>query len=191
MDQLSVRHRKASVSAGIRGFSDTSSLPARNLECVLSNSVHRKEQGVNQYGHIHEECAVANVVKVILDVLVDLVSPISAKLPQPRNSWDDLMSLPVPRTISPHDEGHLRPRTHHRHVTKQDIHQLRQLVEACPPQNPSKPRNSRVSWRGGRHAIFGGASKHRAELVHIEDLFIAAHPFLHEDGWPWRIPPDQ
>jgi len=46
-----------------------------------SNTIHGKEGCVKENGKVHEEAAISNVVEVVLDVLVNLKSAISTKLP--------------------------------------------------------------------------------------------------------------
>lgn len=83
---------------------------------------HCKEQRVNQNRDIHKEAAVAEVVEVILDVLVDKECSVRAQLPQTRDSGCYLESLPLLGGIGLHDEGHLRPRPDQGHISQKDVH---------------------------------------------------------------------
>ena len=93
-----------------------------------SDSAHREEQGVNQNGQIHEEGAVPDVIEVIMDVFVYLEGPIGTQLPEACDTGYHLESLPMPVAVALHDEGHLWPRSHQRHIAQKDVYQLRQFI---------------------------------------------------------------
>lgn len=76
---------------------------------------------MNQNGNIHKEAAVSDVVKVILDVLVDKERPVGADLPKARNARNRLKSLTLFGCVVLHDEGHLWPWPHERHASKKDV----------------------------------------------------------------------
>ena len=78
----------------------------------------------------------------------------------------------------------VRPRTNYRHVTQENVDELRQLVQARAPQEPSKPRDARIVAPG---LIYCGAvlgDQHRAELEYLEDAIVLAITALAKEHRP-------
>jgi hypothetical protein len=94
--------------------------------------MHGEEQCADQNGEIQKEVAVADVIEVMMDVLVNWKGTIGTQLPQACNSGDHLKSLPVLRVIALYDEGHFRPRSDQGHASEKNVYKLRQFVEAAP-----------------------------------------------------------
>jgi hypothetical protein len=90
----------------------------------------------------------------------------------------------------------LGTRADQRHVGSEDVDQLRQLVEAGPPQEPPNPRHPRVVGNLEHRLVellqvdqlgeaLLGVGDHRAELEHRERLAVlAGAPLAEEDGTP-------
>src|SRR5580698_2749374 len=74
------------------------------------------------------------------------------------------------------------PRTHQAHISRKDIHQLRQFVELISSQKPANPRDSRVI-PAGRATPTLRAQKHRSKFPYAKGLSIpaGAHSAI-EDG---------
>lgn len=53
---------------------------------LFSNSAHRKNASMQQNSDIHEEIPILYVIQIILDVFVNQVIAVAAKLPEPGNS---------------------------------------------------------------------------------------------------------
>ena len=96
----------------------------------ISDPFHREYRGMEQDCQIHEEVAMADVIQVVLNVFVDKKVPIAAELPESCQAWDNPESLPVASVVSLHNEGHLGPGADQRHVTFQNIDELRQFIQA-------------------------------------------------------------
>src|ERR1700750_3406000 len=73
-----------------------------------SDSAHGKEQCVNQNCNIHEEGAIPNIVKVILNIFVDMKGSVGAQLPETGYAGNHLEPLPVLRVVALNNEGHFR-----------------------------------------------------------------------------------
>src|SRR5687767_3403242 len=90
-----------------------------------------------------------------------------------------------------------RPRTHKAHIALQDVHQLRQLVEAALPKQSPNPRNPGVlvEEQPGRilalaHEQLGlcvRADSHRPELQQLEAAVTLPHTQLAVEHRPLRV----
>src|SRR6266545_8082530 len=94
-------------------------------------------------------------------------------------------------------------RTDECHLTKDDIDQLRNLVERMTSQEPASARHARIVEDlehprvsvmhrvhvQMRHVLFPGVRVHchRAELDDPELLPVSAHPELAEEHRAWRV----
>src|SRR3954471_21517024 len=74
-----------------------------------------------------------------------------------------------------HELRPLGPRADHAHVAAEDVPQLRQFVEARPPEEPTDRRDAGVvAVRPHRAGFRFGISDHRSELVHGERAAVSA-----------------
>lgn len=126
---------------------------------------HREYSGVQQNSQVHKEAAILEVVKVVLNVFMDQVSAVSAKLPQPGDARVDLKALALALSITAHDEWHFRSRPDQAHIAFQHIEQLRQLIKTGAPQVSAYGRDSRIPGIGRRALVRRRADVHRAKLV--------------------------
>src|SRR5581483_8306192 len=107
------------------------------------------------------------------------------------NSRSNSQARAVLRTVFLDNEGHFGPGTDKRHVSPEDVEQLRQFIQAQAPQQSSDARNARISRADGRTMVAGSILIHRAELIHTEELAVAADASLREESRPGGIEPDQ
>ena len=71
----------------------------------------------------------------------------------------------------------LRARPDEAHVPHEDVEELRELVQACPPEEGPDPRHPRVALRRPhRPRVLLGVLAHGTELVQDEDAAVLAGP---------------
>ena len=83
-----------------------------------------------------------------------------------------------------------RPRPDERHLAPQHVDEVRQLVDRGPPQQRADARDARVALvdrHPGAHVL--GAGDHRAQLVDLERVAVAADAALAVDRVPGRLEP--
>ena len=78
---------------------------------------------------------------------------------------------------------HVWSRSYNRHVTHKDVYKLRQLVNACSPNEPANPGYSRVIL-AGLQLITIAVNFHAPEFEAIKRLVILAGTQLLEKDWP-------
>ena len=152
---------------------------------------HCEKYGLNENGDVHQECAVADVIKVVLDIVVDGKAAKRAELPQSGYARSYAEPLPLLLVVVLHDEWHFRPGADERHIPQQDIQQLRQLIQAGSAKQSSDAGDARVAGCGRGEFISGGAGVHRAELINVEECAVATNSLLDEERWPGRIQADE
>src|ERR1700759_5811786 len=75
--------------------------------------------------------------------------------------------------------GRVGPRPDDRHVAAQDVEELRELVEARPPQETPQPRDaSIVSTRELLAFLVAQRVMHGAEFPYLEKMVVVAEPAL-------------
>ena len=92
------------------------------------------------------------------------------------------------RTAADAGSERVRTRADERHLSRNDVEQLRQLVQAAAAQEAAGPGHSRVVARGLRAAgLILQIHPHGAELDHAEHRAVASGAALQEQGWAWRV----
>src|SRR2546423_4049569 len=79
-----------------------------------------------------------------------------------------------------HEMRTFRPRTDKRHVSSNDVHELRQLVQAGFPENPPNSRDARIFGHGPSH-VRVVVDLEGSELEELEENSPLAHPPLAEE----------
>src|SRR5215813_11850930 len=81
-------------------------------------------------------------------------------------------------------------RTHQVELAAEDVHELRELIEAEPPQPLAEPRDPMVIVT---NPLGGGEVRrvHRSELEQSEGLAGAPHTLLNEEHGPWGFELDR
>ena len=82
-----------------------------------------------------------------------------------------------------------RPRPDQRHLPPQDVDQLRQLVHAPAPQQPSQPRQPLFVRK--RDSTWIARIPHRPQFKDLKRTFIQPRASLPKDHGPPHAPPDQ
>jgi hypothetical protein len=93
-------------------------------------ALHREEQGMQKDREIQKDAAVLDVVQVILDRLMDAELAVTTQLPQAGQALRNGEPAALERCIGVCNIGHLRTRTDQRHLSHQNIQQLRELIQA-------------------------------------------------------------
>ena len=85
-----------------------------------------------------------------------------------------------------HKLGTFRSWTHQTHIPNQDIKQLRQLIQAGPPQESTHTGNTRIPFYGPTlFFITRLLYTHSTEFVHHKGLIMKPHSFLFKNNRPF------
>ena len=167
----------------------------------LAHSVHDGADGLGQDGHVEPHGPVLDVEEVEAAIHLEgrLVSCLD--LPETGHPGLHLEAVDEP-PIELGDLGAKRGSwTHEAHRPVQDVHELRQLVDAARPQEPSYRGDARIIAgleqrplalveRVDLHEPRFGIHAHRAELQDREGLTVTADPLLPEQDRPAVTPLD-
>jgi hypothetical protein len=123
---------------------------------------------MQQDGEVHKKVAMADVIQIVLNVLVDEKVPITTELPESGEARDYPKSLPVASVVSLHNEWHLRAGADQRHVTFQNIDELRQFIQAVSAQPSADLRDPGIVSPRGMKTVLGCVDAHRAEFIEFE-----------------------
>eukprot|EP01136_Pigoraptor_vietnamica_P003704 Opistho-1_new@33256 len=149
---------------------------------------------------VEPRAEVADIIEVVLQLVEDVGDVRDMALVDLRPAGDARphdMAVAVERQflLIPFGEHfRLGPRPDPAHLAAQDVHDLRQLVDARPAQEPAEPGDARIIVAGHRRAprILGHfAASHRAELEHRERAPAIAHAGLAEERRAGRFSPDR
>src|SRR5437879_2356917 len=140
---------------------------------------------VEQDQKIEEERKVLDVVQIVLELfqrVVDGRSVAVLDLSPARDPRLDGKPLHVERDLllKVLDElWPLRARSDEAHVPHEDVEELRELIQTCPPKKGSHTRHSRVALRGPyRPGLLLGVVAHGPKLVQDEDTAVLTGPGL-------------
>src|SRR5258708_25620093 len=155
--------------------------------------------GAKQNGRVEPERPAIDVFKIELHPLIEREVAAARNLPKASQAGLDAKSSFLPCQFH---AGRITQRqgpwSHDAHVSQQHINQLRQLVDAGPPQPTTDRRHSWIvanfEYRTGllvqvldfAHARFGIAL-HRPKLEHLETPFVQAHSLLHKEDRTFRF----
>ena len=134
-------------------------------------------------GDIHQHGPILDVIKVILNRLMNCELTICTQLPKTGDALWHREAGRFPRAILFSDKGHLWSGSDERHVSLKDIDELRDLVEACFAQEAPDAGNAGIClfiWRPG---VLRCIHLHAAEFENLKRLSIFADASLaKEDG---------
>src|SRR5579862_8588573 len=93
-----------------------------------------------------------NIVQVIVQILVDGISPSGTNLPQPGDSRLHGQAPALQLSVFLNNEGHLGTGSHEAHLSLQDVDQLRQLINADASNQASETSQAavKIADRGSR-----------------------------------------
>ncbi len=131
-------------------------------------ALHGKKQGVEKNREIEKDPAILDVVQVILNGFMDDEPAVAAELPEAGQTLGNREPAAFERGVGVCYIGHLRTRPDQRHVSGQNVEQLRKLIQTGFSQKPSRRRNALVFRAFGRAPIFWSVHIHAAEFEHNE-----------------------
>src|SRR5258705_1074149 len=148
-------------------------------------------EGLQEDLQIEGETPTLDVVEVVLDPLLDRrVAAPAVDLGPAGDPRLHLVAEHVAWHAAPEllDEARaLRPRPHEAHLAVQHVEELRQLVEARPPQGNAERGTPRIILaRPHRSRLRLGVHPHRPELQHPEAPAVDPHALLAIEDGPRR-----
>ena len=141
---------------------------------------------MHQDGEVEEEAFLLKVVEVVLETLMDGEFAIGAELPEAGHSLWDEQPLMFDGGVVLNDERHLRTRTDERHISQQNVDELRQLIKAGLAQESASGGDARIERGLRRRAVARRRDVHAAELEDAKGSTLLRDTLLTEEDGSWR-----
>ena len=149
------------------------------------------QHGAEQYRCIEQQIAMADVMEIAMQIVVNRRTARGTDLPQAGHAGTHRKPLSFDACVSRCNERHLWSRADKAHFAAQNIYQLWKLIDTRATKKSTEASHPPVVWMAWRTRIAARTRVHRTELPDHESPALEAHAELAEQSRSWAIHPNE